>query len=533
MDDRRNDADKLSIRCPGCSQRFNVGLELKDRMVECGTCEHRFRVNDEVVVRQKRFYPGERRDKALDHFSRVPKAAGLNTNFQTVQYAQEPTHAPVVTGTSPLRLMVGFVAVAGVISVLAMLAFGGRPGGMLDGAPQEKRLMLAGFTAVVAWILIFVANSGGRTKATIGALVSSGLLLSFPFLFTEGNSPGVVEGGTLSLNPTRPADVPVPEADPAFSQLKKEIGYEQVAKEIARYESTPGLEGRTAAGIWLRDMQGFHKLQIKDYIVRNTGADPSSHMYPRLPDYLLVVSGVTQDLSELARLCERFGEVKRVIDDLRVIEVAVDNNSFLEGSLAKLTDRENPAFYELNRREMESIDLERARNAITRLTDAEPKLYRKDIVARMQQLLKEGDVAMQDQICRALLVWAEPDDGSVAAVRAALAKLSSPADKVPDSMVKFLAAAKDVESIPMVDALWAADFDRWEELYGNFGPPIEERVLERFGKVSVGMKRSAARLLGRVGSSASVPVLEAARAGADAELSVVNERALTAIRSRS
>ena len=532
MDDRLSDADKLSIRCPGCGQRFKVGPELKDRMVECGTCEHRFRVNDEVVVRQKKFYPGERRDRGLDQFSRIPKGASVAANFQTVQYAEEPVHTPLA-GTSPLRMLFGLVAVAAVVLVLVLLAFGGRPGGMLDGAQQSKRLMLAGFTALIAWIFLLAANPTARLRATFGAIVASSLLLSFPFLFTEGNSPKTSEGGSLAIRPGPPEAPAAKSGDPAYAELKKEIGYEPLEKEIERYRNSPTLAGRSATGIWLRDLQGYHRLQIKDYIVRNTGADPSSHIYPRLPDYLMVVSGSPQDLAELARLCERFGEVKRVIDDLRVIEVAVDNSSFVEGPLEKLTNRENPAFYELNRREMESIDLERARNAIMRLADAEPKLYRKDIVARMLQLMKEGDLAMQDQICRALLAWAEPDDGSVPVVRAALAKLPPALGEVPDSMVKFLAAAKDKESIPLVDALWVADHNRWEELYGSFGPPIEERVLGHFAKVQASMKRSAARLLGRVGSSASIPVLEAARADADAELSVYIERALAAIRSRS
>lgn len=530
MDDRQSDADKLSIRCPGCSQRFKVGPELMDRMVECGTCEHRFRVNDEVVVRQKRFYPGERRDRGLDQFSRIPKGRELATNFQTAHYAQEPVHAPVA-GTSPLRLIFGLVAVTAVVLVLMLLAFGGKPGGMLDGAPQSKRLMLAAFTAVIAWVFLLAANPGARIRATIGALLSSGLLLSFPFLFTEGDTPKSQDSGTLVVNPVAPPKRDEPH-DPTYGALKKELGYEQVEREIERYKSSPELAGKSAAGIWLRGMQGYHRLQIRDYIIRSTGADPESHIYPRTPDYLMVVSGVGQDLSELARLCERFGEVKRVIDDLRVIEVAVDNDSFKEGPLDKLTNRDNPSFYEMNRRELESIDLERSRNAVVRLADAEPKLYRKDIVARMLQLMKEGDVRMQDQICRALLVWAEPEDGSVPAVRAALAKLPPKGGEVPESMVKFLAASKDQEAIPLVDALWVADHNRWEELYGNFGPAIEDLVLSHFGKAAPSMKRSAARLLGKNGSAKSIPVLESARAGADAELSVFIERAITAIQAR-
>ncbi|WP_367873900.1 hypothetical protein [Luteolibacter sp. Populi] len=530
MDDRNTEAEKLAIRCPGCGQRFKVGQELQDRMVECGTCEHRFRVNEDVVIRQKKFYPGERRDRGLEQFSRIPKGAGLDANFQTVQYAQEPLHVPVA-GASPLRMMLGAGAVIAVALVLLLLAFGGRPGGVIDGATQDKRLMLAGFTAVIAWIFLMAANPAARLKATFGAIFCTALLIAFPFLFTEGNQP-VAETGKLVVVPITHAGEEGKKGPDSFAELKQEIQYDPLEKEILRYASDPAMAGRSAAGLWLRGLEGFRRRQIEDYIMRSTGADPSSHMYPRNPDYLMVVSGISGDLGELARLCERFGEVKRVIDELRVIEVEVDNSSFDAGDLNKLSDRANPAFYELNRREIESIDLERARSGIGRLADVEPKLYRKDIVARMKQLLKEGDVAMQDQICRALMVWAEPGDGTEVAVRAAAAKLSPQAGEVPDSMMKFLALRKDLEAIPLADALWVADHNRWEEVYGSFGPAIEERVISHFEGSPPSMRRSATRLLGRVGSAASIPVLEAARSGADAELSVFIERSLTAIKGR-
>ncbi len=64
----------LIIRCPMCGQRFKVAEDLRGRTVECGGCEHRFRINDDVVVRGKKFYPGERKDPSLNRFQRVPLA---------------------------------------------------------------------------------------------------------------------------------------------------------------------------------------------------------------------------------------------------------------------------------------------------------------------------------------------------------------------------------------------------------------------------------------------------------------------------
>jgi len=539
MDDRHSDPEKLPIRCPGCGQRFKVGLELKDRMVECGTCEHRFRVNDEVVVRQKKFYPGERRDTSLERFSRVPKGTPLPSNFQTIQYSPDPVQSDVQPA-SPVRLVFGFVAVAAVVIVALILAFGGSPGGMLDGAAQSKRLALAGFTALIAAIFLIAANPRARMQAIFGAIVSAALLLSLPFIFTEGNKPvEAAEGLDGESSPgNHGGDKSFPSAGENIDGLKNEIGCEPLEREIAKLADNPATAGRSAAGVWLREVREYQKRQIESYIERVTGADPdSSHMYPRTGGYLMVVSGVTEDLAELARLCERFGEVKRIIDPLRVIEVTVDDRKFVEGDFKKLTDREDPAYYELNRRELESIDLERAKNAVIRLAEAEPRLYRTDIIRRMQQLLKEADPQttlggeLQAGIGRALMVWGQEGDGSEAVVRKALEKIS--ATEVPESLVKFLSIRKDVEAIPFVDALWVVDLTKWEELYGDFGPAIEDKVLAHFSNGTLSMKRSAARLLAKNGTAKSLPVLEAARANADPELGVLIDKALAAIRERN
>jgi len=532
MDDRHSDPEKLPIRCPGCGQRFKVGLELKDRMVECGTCEHRFRVNDEVVVRQRKFYPGERRDTSLDRFSRVPKGAPMPSGFQTIQYSSEPVHSDIQP-TSPIRIVFGFVAVAAVAVVALILAFGGAPGGILDGASLPKRLALAGFTAVVATIFLLAANPRARIKAIVGSVFCAGLLLSFPFIFTEGNSPIDPSAGELVLHEktgTEKKDEPV---ENNLEVLKNEIGYTPLERELQRFTGDAAAGGRSAAGIWLRDLREYHKRQIESYIERTTGADPTnSHMYARPGGYLLVVSGVTNDLAELAKLCERFGEVNRIMEPLRTIEVTVNGEKFTDGPLDKLTNRDDPAFYELNRRELESIDLERAKNAVIRLAEAEPKLYRKDIVKRMQQLLREGDIEFQSHIARALANWAEEGDGSEAVVLEALKKMPLQTGDVPESLVKFLMLKKDQEAIPLVDELWSVDFTKWEELYGGFGPGVEDKVLARFADASSIMKRSAVRLLTKNGTSKSLPVLEAAKGKADPELSMLIDKAVTAIKSR-
>jgi hypothetical protein len=287
-----------------------------------------------------------------------------------------------------------------------------------------------------------------------------------------------------------------------------------------------------AVGIWLRGLPDYHRPQVSDYIIRNAHADPSSHMYPRSRDYLMVVTGVTDDLTELARLCARFGEVRRTVDELRIIEVAVNNESFQEGPLEKLTDPANPAFYELNRRELESIDLERARKAVARLIDVEPKLYRKDIARRMGELLEEGDVALQGEVGLALPVWSEAGDGMESIVRKVVQEASDAGREVPESLISFLVQRKDTFVIPLVDSLWALDSTKWEEHYAGLGPAIEDKLLARFEKTTITQRMSAVRLLERVGTAKSLPVLESALNDANPELKVLIDRALAAIRAR-
>ncbi|MEK7951911.1 hypothetical protein [Luteolibacter soli] len=526
--DSHADAEKLSIRCPGCGQRFKVGLELRDRMVECGTCEHRFRVNDEVVVRAKKFYPGERRAAALDSFSRVPRnAAPSQSTFQTIQYAPEPVHR-TIEPTSPLRLVLGFSAVLIAVIVILMLIFGGMPGGVLYGASQSKRLMLAVFSAVVSGVLLVAANPRARGRAVLAALLTAGGLISLPFFFTNGvtlasSGADIAEDAPAAGTPGKETERPKTAEEESVAALKRQVSYEPLARAL---ETDP-----KAVGLWLRGLREFHRPQVRDYIIRNSGADPSSHMYPRSNEYLMVVTGFKGDIGDLARLCERFGEVHRPSDELRIIEVVVKNESFQEGALEKLTDPANPAFYELNKRELESIDLERARKAVNRLAPVEPKLYRKDIVKRMGELIQEGDFAIQFEIGKALPKWSEPGDGMEEVVLGVLEKL--PADgEVAEPLVTFLAGRKDMAAVSLLDRLWLQEPNKWEENYGAFGQPVEDKVLSRLPQTTPVQRMSAVRLLGRVGTAKSVPVLEGAMKDANPEMKVLIQHALESIRGR-
>lgn len=525
----------LLIRCPSCGQRFKVGEDLRGRTVECGGCEHRFRINDDVIVRGKKFYPGERKDPSLNRFHRVPLAMGpLASEMQSVQYA-DPPDAVIFEPASPLRIIAGLAGGAAMVFMALFLMFGASRGGALDGMTTGNRMLMAGFTGLLGVVALVYANPRARVKALgIGAVLTIGLI-SLPLIFTEGsvplNSNGVV--GTAT-EPARPPDGMTGAADdePENTELRNLIGTGPLEKEIARLASEG--DSRKAVGLWIRNLREANRIVVRDYILRATGADPQSHFYPRGGgDFLMVVTGISMSLDEVAAVAAKLGRVNEVYPEISVVKVSVNNDVFLSGSMEKLTDRNHPAFYELNKRELESIDLLRVSKAVKRLAEAEPKIYRNDITRKLIALLGEDWVDFKPEICDALSVWSDQPGPAGEAALNEVGKLMATKGDVPEAMIALIVKEGNPGVVPVIDELWSENATRWESLYGDVGPAAEKTLIGRFPDTKGSIRHSAVRLLGRVGGVDSLPLLDAATEGADAELKVLIKNAEAAIRERA
>jgi len=528
MDEDHQD-QTLLVKCPSCSQRFRVGEDLRERMVECGACDHRFRINEEVIVRARKFYPGEQKDPRLSRFQRVPMApvAGLELTNQ-VNYAPAP--APeAFEPVSPLRIILGVIGVAMIVITALFLIFGASRGGVFDGVTTDKRLMLACFVAVLGLALLLYANPRSRTKALLIGLLMTGGLVSLPFFFREGSAPlqsGITGDGTGA--PSQAAALPEPQN---VDDLRNQIGTKPLDEEIERLV-TEG-SGKTAVGIWLRGLNGENRYPIRDYIERVCKSSVPPHPFPRGEgSYLMVVTGVTMDLDAIAALCGRFGAVEAIHRDLAVIEVKVNNEYFSESPIEVLLDRDNPDFYKLNQKELESLDMERVKRAVNRLADSEPKVFRTDISRHLTSLLREEHVDFKGEVARALAVWVEdPKQVGADALRAA-EELKLRGQPVPKDLVELAITAKTPGVIPLVDELWRKDPMAWEDSYGRLGTDAESVLRLGFPELEGLVRQSAVRLFAKVGTLQSVDLLERAISSADAELKVNIENALTAIRKR-
>ena len=519
----------LLIRCPLCSQRFKVGEDLRGLTVECGGCEHRFRINDEVIVRGQKFYPGERKDSKLNRFQRVPLAMSPEIDgVATIRYSDAPDPS-AFEPVSPQRIIAGAIGVSAMAFMALLLMFGANRGGSLDGMTTDNRLLMAGFTGLLGTLLLVYANPRARLKAAVvGLLLGSGLLV-LPWFFTVGSKPMA----DLVTTPAPPSaqDAAASAESAAQAELRNQIGTAPLVAEIERLAR----DGSTkhAVGLWLKGLSEQNRFLVRDYILRATGADPQSHYYARdRGDFLMVVTGIDQTLEEMAKVAEVLGSLEQVYPELAVVAVRVNNENLVGASIEKLTDKSDPAFYDLNKKELESIDLDRVQHAVQRFADAEPKIYRSDIARKLIVLLESPGVAFKGDLCRALAVWAEqPGPAGNAALKVAQDLLARHKE-VPEAVIALIVKEKNPAVIPVLDALWAQNPTRWEALYGEAGPAAEATLLSRLAN-SEGMSRqSAVRLLGRVGGAESLPLLEAAGVDANPELKVLLAKAAASIRGR-
>lgn len=519
------------VRCPSCRQRFKVDQSLRGRSVECGACEHRFRIEGDAVVRGPKAYPGERSSDLLNRFQRVP-LSGLGATLpgtRPISYATPPD--PVaLEPTSPLRVIAGAFGVAGMAFIALLLMFSSERGSALDGMTMTNRLVMTSFTGLTGVLLLIYANPKARLKALGIGLGLAACLTSVPFFFREGSVP--LASAEVAVTAPAGGDFWTgPKVESEISRLSTRIGTQPLEKEIERMAGEGN--GRRAAGLWLRGLSNNHRYLVRDYILRVTNADPTSHAYPRDGgDYLFVLTGIRQTLQELAQIATVLGESAKIYPEISVIEVRVNSESFVEGPIEKLKNKDDPDFYALNKRELESIDLERAKRAVQRLADAEPKVFRSDITRKLIGLLGEEGVSYKANICEALEVWAEiPGPAGDAAV-VEIEKLMKQNQPVPVEMVALPVKEQIPAVIPLLDELWVKEPLVWESLYRDAGPAAEPSVLRRFPETSGNLRYSALRILSRVGGEESLRVIGAISPGGDSELRVLIEQATKSIGAR-
>lgn len=538
MEEENEDAGVMPIRCPKCGQKFSVGHELTGRIVECGSCEGRFRVNEDVIVRTKKHYPGERTRKDLEIFHRVPMAAQVPDGLQTVVY-QEDADLALMEPPSPLRVMAGAAGVLIFLLVILLIVFGSERGGVLDGVGIRKRLILVGFGGLVLLSLLGYGFRAYRKRALAAGVAAVAAAVAVTIFLGGGavDRPRLAGEGSEVADPMQgidfaPIEPSTPDAggDPV-AEIRQRVGTEPLEGEQARLEAA-GSE-LNAFGVWLIDLQGRNRILVRDYLLRASKADPSSPIYPREGNhYLMVLSGFKGELEDMALIASQLGNVRAVHHEIGLIEVEVDPEVFYPADPDRMSDPTSATFYSMNLRELRSIDLKRAKQACERLAKAPPTAFRDDISRTLMDLFRDGEMDFPKELSEAILVWCEDLDeaGELAGQR--IRHLLTTGEEIPKSYVELVLAGSQADRVPLIMEIWANAPGKWENAVTSLGLAAEEAVIEALRAGLPNQKRSAMRLLGFIGGTKSLELVRAMELEATGEMAILVNDAIRRIEQR-
>lgn len=519
----------LTIRCPSCRQRFNVADNLMNRMVECGGCSSRFRINDDVIIRSKKFYPGERKKADLSRFSRVPLATPSSVvNIETVSY-QVFKHPEQLVPASPQRVIAGAFGVLLILVTALIFLFATGPSDLLSAISRDKKLIVAGFASFIGIVLLIYANPRARIKATFIAILLSAGLFSIP-LFLKSELPKKLADPTTTDPNTEP--VPQEEVKDPLNALGLRFGTTPLENERQRLAAENYVG--TAYGVYITNMSGRHKYIARDFLIREIGADLSSHLFPRDGNnYLMVLNNVTKPLDDVAKIAGKMGRIDDIHPEIGVVVVTVNNDLFKTVSLEQLSDKTSPAFYDLNLRELVCIDVDRIEHAVERLMDAEPSVFRADITSIMIDLLNKPGVKFHGSLSRALIKWAEdPKPAAVAGLTALQTSYISQNITPPDSLVTLVVNGGMKEAIPVIGSLWVKNPVIYENYLLCFGQDAELFTTEHLRANEPSLRYSAIKILGNIGTADSLPLLRELLDDTDTEIRVLAQRAIQQIEAR-
>ncbi len=501
-----------------------------NRTVECSFCDTRFRINDDVILRYKKFYPGERASTETDGYKRVHlRGLGL-TDVQPVRNANQ-AQPYKLEPTSPQRVIAGFLGVAQMGIIALMFFLSSEPSGLMGAMPLKNMLYLGGFISTISVALLLYASPKARAKAGLFGLLMAAGVLTIP-LFVKRTPAKLTESvdSPNYVDPTKPLLIPEAPEDP-FTALRERFSTKPLEVEQTRLKSASS--EKAAYGIYLTDLLQRNIYTVRDYLTRETIAGVNSHPYPRdKGDYLMVLTDVDMDITEVAKIADLLGTTKAVHSEIGVIEVSVNNEQFEYNSPDKLNNQNDPAFFKLNQRELASIDIDRVRLAVERLTTAKPSIYREDISDILIKLMEKPGIRFHDELSKALLVWLK-DPSLVGESALKVLEEHIAADKpVPESLVQLLLKGNNQKAIPSVNTLWLANPSIWERHYMAFGAVIEPSVIEQLGSENAGLGRSAINILGQIGTESSLSPLGQIVVTKDPEFRVLAERAIKAIKER-
>lgn len=407
--------------------------------------------------------------------------------------------------------------------------------------PQQKSFAL--FFACLAGGLM--ACAGRRRKIVfiaLGLLLAGGIA-SLPYAYPVIVNPSLQGGGStvssespdgVSVNGFTGMEIEQLDDPGASVQNYGEGDLRPLFAAIDRNENQGVL------GVWVVGVNTANRDMVKAYLKRMTQSEDDPVFYDRkgTGGGLFVITPTPITFKEFVDVVSKLGKVSLQDKDRFFVEVLLNRDKFeARPASAALQDERHQYFVLANLKELSTLDIRRVIAAAKRLSAVKPDKMKKEVSSKLVELLKEPwgrDAEYVTALSSALVVWAEADDAEAQRVVYYVATELKKADcEIPSSLVRYLLQGSRKESFDMLLEEWKKDPQKWEDECKAAGPTGEAAIIKVLNESDdFVLKRSAARILGEIGSEPSLSALKAFVRDADNELRLCSELSLNLVEKR-
>lgn len=526
------------ITCPKCTKRFSVAQDITGKTVECGQCDHRFKVTEEDITSiRERVYPGQHRGD--DFLNRIGKA-------QLGQApAQKAVAAPKVEAIMPSsfgqKMALG-LGLSTLILFILIFFFGTEKDGMFEGVPLIKRYILGAFITLIFGGLTIFGAKNWAIKATFLVLLLSGGIFALITLREVHFAPEIGTADLPQNQSTEPTSAPVLDS----AQIQTKVGYFGMERKIDELIAQNGdivNAQKLVTGLFIESLATteFHEIEdhLRDSLDLPVTVGISRYKRQGDRDSLIVISDHPINFERFARLAADLGTIT-TYPELRLISLEKSPDLFTKPSVANakfMNDPNHVSFPTLNLQELSVLNRNRVETAITRLATypaGNELRYEGEITTELLRHLDTKHDSIVDQdLGQALIIWGKGNSTAIEKVTAKVKNRLNNDTPISASWIDYLIQNK-VEIAPVyLDQLWAKEPEKWASLYTTVDSSAQNRLLFHLETAPMNLKTSAVRILHKIGTSKALSGLAVAAKSPDSELKILAQRAIEAIKARS
>jgi len=230
---------------------------------------------------------------------------------------------------------------------------------------------------------------------------------------------------------------------------------------------------------------------------------------------IFVFQNLSINLDELLQLAQQFTDETTDIKELNVAEGFFNevkfNPQFFNDRVSS-QDNENSRQVKVAAGWFNTLNGYRAldmQSTLINLKNTDNRAYAADIEVKLASLLFDPYIIVdRSLIFAAYINWVQDINEQRQRVISKYFKQQKEQDQVDDFLLELAFNYFPQEALPLVEASWLKDLRNWEVLLQSQPDIIEPRLLEIYNNLNLNQKKSALKILSKIGKAASLAFIE-------------------------